>query len=360
MEQKITPLPQEDGATASTNAPYVLDLVQWQQLQQSVAGLRLITREEKKQTRKALGRICGFLLLYMLVMNVALILVSMIPALVQGFSTGVWNEEMFLEQVFAKMGWGYFVSALLGIGMALLWKKSGFFRYTLLSSNSRMTAFDFLFFLCLLCLAQFFFGIVASMLEFLFNLFGMSLVSSIESATGNLGFESIPLLIYMAVLAPISEEIIFRGAVMRTMEPYGRKFAVVFSALLFGLFHGNLVQIPFAFAAGLIFAYVAMEYSIWWSIGLHFFNNAVVALLIPYLSEFLPEAYQQLPSGALILLGSVAAVILLAVRRKELKTDLILQEKINRSYCAAFFSAFWTIVLIVIMLLSCLTGITFL
>lgn len=82
---------------------------------------------------------------------------------------------------------------------------------------------------------------------------------------------------YAWFLAPIVEEIVFRGVVMGTLKPLGRKFAILTSAIMFGLFHDDLVQGLFAFGLGLILGFVAMEYSLLWSIALHMFNNAVLS-----------------------------------------------------------------------------------
>lgn len=89
---------------------------------------------------------------------------------------------------------------------------------------------------------------------------------------------TVSLALYTAVAAPITEELLFRGAVLRSLQPYGKRFAIFCSALLFGLVHQNLTQTPFAFGFGLLAGYVAVEYSILWSMSLHILNNAVLAL----------------------------------------------------------------------------------
>lgn len=89
---------------------------------------------------------------------------------------------------------------------------------------------------------------------------------------------TVSLALYTAVAAPVTEELLFRGAVLRSLQPYGKRFAIFCSALLFGLVHQNLTQTPFAFGFGLLAGYVAVEYSILWSMSLHILNNAVLAL----------------------------------------------------------------------------------
>ncbi len=55
----------------------------------------------------------------------------------------------------------------------------------------------------------------------------------------------------LSIFAPIFEEIIFRSAVYRHTEIMGQSFAVVFSAIVFALMHGNLEQLPYTFVMGL-------------------------------------------------------------------------------------------------------------
>lgn len=60
-------------------------------------------------------------------------------------------------------------------------------------------------------------------------------------------------------LAPIGEELIFRGITLHSMQrafsfKYSTAAAVILSALFFGIFHGNVVQFCYAFPAGILLA----------------------------------------------------------------------------------------------------------
>ncbi|MDO4939078.1 MAG: CPBP family intramembrane metalloprotease [Lachnospiraceae bacterium] len=58
------------------------------------------------------------------------------------------------------------------------------------------------------------------------------------------------------ILAPICEELMFRGIVYKRIEySYGFWPAAIISSLLFGALHGNLSQFIYAAALGLLFAY---------------------------------------------------------------------------------------------------------
>lgn len=84
----------------------------------------------------------------------------------------------------------------------------------------------------------------------------------------------------VAILPALFEELVFRGICISCLRPMGTRFAVVVSAIIFGLSHVDPLQSMFAFLFGLLIggAFVATG-SIWPGVILHFFNNAVSVLL---------------------------------------------------------------------------------
>lgn len=78
----------------------------------------------------------------------------------------------------------------------------------------------------------------------------------------------------VACVPAFVEEFLFRGVLLGVLRKYGDGFAILISSLLFGLMHGNIVQIPFAFIGGLALAFlVVYTGSIIPAIILHFANN---------------------------------------------------------------------------------------
>lgn len=66
------------------------------------------------------------------------------------------------------------------------------------------------------------------------------------------------MIIYTAVLGPITEELAFRGLSLGYFQKSVTfAWANIFQALLFGLIHGNLIQFVYAFILGLLFGYIA-------------------------------------------------------------------------------------------------------
>lgn len=86
----------------------------------------------------------------------------------------------------------------------------------------------------------------------------------------------------VVILAPIFEEIIFRGIIFDHLKRnYSLVTAIIVQALLFGLVHGNIVQGIYTFLAGIVFV-LANIYcgSILGSIILHIiFNSGIEELL---------------------------------------------------------------------------------
>lgn len=96
---------------------------------------------------------------------------------------------------------------------------------------------------------------------------------------------------FMAVNAPICEEVVFRGIVYRGYRRSGTLFqAAVFSALIFALGHLNFNQAAYTFAVGIILVLlVEATGSIWASIIYHVVFNGY-SVCIMYLAENLfPE-----------------------------------------------------------------------
>lgn len=61
------------------------------------------------------------------------------------------------------------------------------------------------------------------------------------------------------ILAPVAEEMFFRGVVLKETARVSRRFAIVFSAVMFGLMHGNPYQAVMATLLGLVLGYVTIE-----------------------------------------------------------------------------------------------------
>ena len=150
-----------------------------------------------------------------------------------------------------------------------------------------------------------------------------SLVSSVGlRMPGQAGDTSDPstsaiMLFYAFIFGPLAEEVVFRGVIMNGLRRFGRVFAIITSALLFGCMHGSFVQGLFGFLTGLVLGYVAMEYGLVWSLVLHIFNNGIYSGLLPRVMESVP-AEIRIGVGVVILMVLLAGVIGMVVKARSL------------------------------------------
>ena len=79
-------------------------------------------------------------------------------------------------------------------------------------------------------------------------------------------------------VAPILEEIVFRGVIMNNLKKYGIKTAIIVNSILFGVSHSNINMIIPAILTGIIFSYIAYKYSLKYSILLHFLLNILTKI----------------------------------------------------------------------------------
>jgi membrane protease YdiL (CAAX protease family) len=85
----------------------------------------------------------------------------------------------------------------------------------------------------------------------------------------------------IAIVGPIVEEIVFREGIIRYLLRHGehRKYAVLFSAVVFGLIHFNPAQIPFAIITGIILGIIYVKSgSIIITSLIHILNNTAALI----------------------------------------------------------------------------------
>ena len=150
-------------------------------------------------------------------------------------------------------------------------------------------------------LAMFFIGlslcafanIANSYAGYFFSSFGINYnVDYGENPSGIFGF----LLSFLAtaVVPAFMEEFACRGLIMGILRKYGDGFAVLMTAAVFGLMHGNFDQMPFAFMVGLALGYIVVQTnSLWIAVAVHAANN-FVSVAFTYLLSPLSADIQNL------------------------------------------------------------------
>ena len=173
---------------------------------------------------------------------------------------------------------------------------------------------------------------------------------------------------YVCIIAPVFEEFLFRGILLRTLSKYHVGFAAFATSLFFGLMHGNLNQVPGAFLAGLVLAYVAIRSgSIRTPILIHMFINTY-STVMGILSINMPELENLLGIISLAFTGAciLGSLIILIVNGKKFKweaadpatnhTLLPKQASRVRFHAVHFFTCFWVLVAIYVYVESCVVN----
>ncbi len=131
-------------------------------------------------------------------------------------------------------------------------------------------------------------SVVTSYFTIIISLFGIELSApDIPMPKGTIGI--ITTLLRVVVLAAVSEEICLRGYVMGNLRKYGDKFAIIVSATVFAIIHGNLIQAPFALIAGFAIGYFTVKTgTLWTGIAIHAANN-FISTAVSYAMDYFGE-----------------------------------------------------------------------
>lgn len=119
------------------------------------------------------------------------------------------------------------------------------------------------------------------------------------------GWGLLGVLLAVAVLPAVFEELVFRGLLLKGMKSFGTVGAALLCGALFSLYHQNPVQTAYQFVCGVAFAFVALQAgSILPTVLSHFLNNALIILLARF-------GYDDIPAPALlpVLVCSVLCLI---------------------------------------------------
>lgn len=304
----------------------------------------------KKQLRREGNVLGGALLIYKGIMNVAVIAAMLAAVFAQAFRLALSGtlDAAAMEEMMGIMlsasGWGYLLAVAVGMLILLLWKKPHYIRREICKQGRPMRIGSFFLLLCLVAAVQSAAQLWCMALEWLCNRFGLSILELLQNSAGDM--DNLAMFLYIGLLAPIFEEILFRGLMMRSLEPYGKRFAMFASALFFGLFHGNPVQTPYAIVVGLVLGYTAMEYNVVWAMVLHLINNLFFSDTLPRLLSHLPYELPDIVLWGIVIAMTLVAVIALCVKRRQIaqwfaeerRTEVWQRRAFYRAPCAVIFT----------------------
>lgn len=112
---------------------------------------------------------------------------------------------------------------------------------------------------------------------------GSPIINPVEELALNM---SVPVMFIVTVIcAPIFEELFFRKFIIDRVVKYGEWVAVAVSGIMFGLFHGNLSQFPYALTIGVFFGIIYVRtgrigYSILLHAVMNFFGSVASVVVL--------------------------------------------------------------------------------
>ena len=128
------------------------------------------------------------------------------------------------------------------------------------------------------------------------------------------------ILVFMVLLGPICEELLFRRVLINRLRRYGELPAILISGLVFGLIHGNFSQLFYATLLGFFFGFIyvktgKLRYTVFLHVFINFFGGAWTTVIqrlfggeIP--AEFTPEMVAEYLTPILMTFGYYALYLL--------------------------------------------------
>lgn len=155
------------------------------------------------------------------------------------------------------------------------------------------------------------------------------------------------LIIFVAILGPICEELIFRGYLLKKLRVYGDKTAVIYTAIAFGLFHSNVSQIVFAAAVGLVLAYVMVKTNnIKYPIIMHIAMNSISTITTTLIYYNLNALVAII--SLLIIVLVIASAIILPLKASKCKLDITDEGKYDKTKLYKNIGYIFSVIIVVI------------
>lgn len=148
-----------------------------------------------------------------------------------------------------------------------------------------------------------------------------------NSGLAQTGAGFIIMIIYTCIIAPISEEIFFRGMLLKTFSRANQRFAIVASSIFFGLAHGNLPQFFLAFLLGMFLSNITMKHnSILPSIIVHIFVNSISTIFNELYSDTANQTFLVMLNLTYLLIAIVGLVMFIEFALKNKLPATTLQQ----------------------------------
>lgn len=138
-------------------------------------------------------------------------------------------------------------------------------------------------------------------------------------------------IITVGIVAPIAEELLFRGVIYNTLNrKISVKWTIIIQAIFFGVFHGNLIQGLYATLLGVIFGYVTYKTkSLWPAITMHIVNNLVATIVSYLIGDYLISTIGYVLFMVIGIIGIVSLILLIRNKNLNNEEDIISFQNFN-------------------------------
>ncbi len=157
-----------------------------------------------------------------------------------------------------------------------------------------------------------------------------------------------PSFLALVVIAPVCEELLFRGLIFKGLKNYGKAFSITITALLFTLFHCSLNQFINPMVMGLLLTSIMYkENNILYTIAMHATCN-LLAYIVSYfnLSLYYNHFSYIIIAILLFALALTLLIIYIAKNNKNSKTQKLNQNKGFFVFCMALIVLVWLVVIV--------------
>lgn len=275
---------------------------------------------EKKLFKNKISFMSGGLLIYSAIIYAVVFGIMFVYIFIQGIIAGIKQETPDIDAIMADMmetDMGMGIAVIIGCAFMLLFNWKRLKPKQIFEKRRPMSVSKFIMLVSVLMCIQLPISIFDILVEAVLNQLGLSAQAAIESSQA--GSTTISMMLYAGFIGPFAEEFVYRGYTMKTLERTGagKGYALVISALLFGIMHANPTQSIYAFFAGMVFGYAAMEFGIIWSILLHIANNFIFGDVVVFICNHVPENVANIINWAMLIGLCLAGILVLIIKRKE-------------------------------------------
>lgn len=146
---------------------------------------------------------------------------------------------------------------------------------------------------------------------------------------------------FTTIVPAVSEELYLRGTVLKLLEPYGKRFAIIVCALTFTLMHTQIQNLPAIFGAGVVLSCIYLYTdNILVPIGLHFLNNCYSFSMMYMQEKVNGISYTGYAVFVIFLIITIGIFCIIYLHKKDENIFLPLSESSKNAKVSYIFKSF--------------------